>query len=38
MLGKALEGRRSDYFVLVDSRVAVGKKKAPKGLRFVSGH
>jgi hypothetical protein len=36
MLGKALKGHRSDYFGLVDSKVAVGKKKAPKGLRFVS--
>jgi len=38
MLRKALKVRRSDYFGLVDSRVAVGKKKAPKGLRFVSGY
>jgi hypothetical protein len=34
MARKALEGHRSDYLVLVDSRVAVGKKKAPKGLNY----
>jgi hypothetical protein len=30
---KALEGHRSDYLGLGNSRVAVDKKKAPKGLK-----
>jgi hypothetical protein len=38
MARKALEGHRSDYLWFGNSRVAVGKKKAPKGLRFVSGY
>lgn len=38
MARKALKVPRSDYLWLVNSRVAVGKKKAPKGLKLKSGH
>lgn len=34
MAWKALKVPRSDYLGLGDSRVAVGKKKAPKGLIY----
>jgi len=38
MLRKALKGHISDYLGQVNTRVAVGKKKAPKGLKLKSGH
>jgi hypothetical protein len=38
MAKKALKVPSSDYLGLVDSRLAVGKKKAPKGLKLKSAY